>query len=181
MAVIQPRMFERNGFGFLIRNAQIEDAEQLIELIPRLETETDFLLREPGEFKITLEQERAYIKNKLESENDLFLVAEVNGKIVGTLGFGGNTLKRYRHQGQFGMAVLKKYWGKGIGSALLETLLEWADSKGLLRISLQVYATNERAKKLYKKFGFEEEGRLRKDCILSSGEVIDTIIMARVR
>lgn len=181
MAIVESKRFEGKGLSFIIRSARIEDAEQLLELIPKLDSETPFMLREPGEFNMTLEQEREFIKSKQDSERDLLLVAEVDGEIVGTLGFSGNTLRRYRHSGQFGMAVLKKYWGRGIGSALLGMLLEWTDSKGFLRVSLQVYATNSSAIRLYKKFGFEEEGRLRKDCIISSGEFVDTIVMARVK
>lgn len=98
---------------------------------------------------------------------------------MGTLGFTGNSLKRYRHQGQFGMAVLKEYWGRGIGSRLIDTLVEWANSVGITRITLQVDKTNLQAIALYKKFGFREEGTLIKDALVN-GIYRDSIIMARI-
>ena len=71
-----------------------------------------------------------------------------------------------RHTGVLGIGVLSSYRGQGIGKALLETTLNAAKNKGLTRIELYVRTDNERAIKLYEKFGFVVEGVLRKHMLI---------------
>jgi RimJ/RimL family protein N-acetyltransferase len=71
-----------------------------------------------------------------------------------------------RHSGVLGIGVLDSYRGRGIGTALLETTLNAARNKGLTRIELFVRTDNERAIKLYRKFGFVVEGVLRKHMLI---------------
>ncbi len=163
-----------------IESPKIEDAEELIRFIKTVDIETDFLIREPDEFKFGLEDEQKFIQSKLESERDLFLKATYHGQIVGTLGFDVLTNKRYRHRGQFGIAIQKACWGKGIGKALMETLLEWCKQIGIEKITLEVDANNERAIELYKKYGFEQEGYLKNDKKMSDGSYRDSLIMAKM-
>jgi len=73
---------------------------------------------------------------------------------------GGNR-PRTKHMGDLGMTVLKSHWGQGIGSALLEFLIDWSKNNPIIRkINLQVKVDNENAIKLYKKFDFKNEGRI---------------------
>lgn len=53
-------------------------------------------------------------------------MAEVNGRIVGGLGFNGGERVRIRHTGEFGVTVSKDSWGVGIGTKLIEALIDWA-------------------------------------------------------
>jgi ribosomal protein S18 acetylase RimI-like enzyme len=50
----------------------------------------------------------------------------------------------------------------------------------LEKIKLSVIATNERAIGLYKRFGFQEEGRRLRELKYSNGSYADTILMARI-
>ena len=69
------------------------------------------------------------------------------------------------------------FWGRGIGEETTRLLLEYAfEYLNLYKINLEVYEYNERAIKLYKKIGFKEEGRLRKNN-LRHEERHDVIIM----
>lgn len=62
----------------------------------------------------------------------------------------------------------------------MQTLCDWADERALLRIQLEVAATNARAIQLYRAFGFETEGRLRAQ--RKHGDtLVDCLVMARVR
>src|SRR5690606_13120417 len=91
--------------------------------------------------------------------NCIFLVAEVDNEIVGTLTFSASSSQRTRHIGEFGMSVKKAYWGLGVGSNLLSYLIEWAKETNIIRkINLKVREDNIRAIALYKKFGFKKEG-----------------------
>lgn len=68
-----------------------------------------------------------------------------------------------------------------MGSKLLAAALDVADNwMNLHRVELTVYADNEAAHNLYRKFGFEVEGCLR-DYALRDGVFVDTLSMARLR
>jgi RimJ/RimL family protein N-acetyltransferase len=99
-------------------------------------------------------------------------------RIVGSLNFIGGSRERTKHKGEFGMSVLKDFWGLGIGSALLQSLIEWAKGSGIRKIQLEVMADNERAINLYKKFGFKIEGRKEK-AVFKNGEYTDILVMGR--
>jgi putative acetyltransferase len=109
------------------------------------------------------------------------LVAEVDGRVVGHLGLTIEAPERRRHVGAIGMAVHDEFQGQGVGSALMEAAIELADRwLNLTRIELTVFADNEAAVGLYKKFGFEIEGTA-KSYAFRDGEMGDAYYMGRVR
>jgi RimJ/RimL family protein N-acetyltransferase len=70
--------------------------------------------------------------------------------------------------------------GPGIGEALLRALLEWsANEPELERVELSVFAHNQRALNLYRKLGFEEEGRALRAFKLADGSYYDDVQMVR--
>lgn len=88
---------------------------------------------------------------------------------------------RRRHVGQMGMAIRDDWQGRGVGKALVQAIVELSDKwLNLTRIELEVYHDNEPAIKLYKRFGFEIEGRLVKYAY-RDGEYVDSYSMARLR
>ena len=122
-------------------------------------------------------------RNKLELDNErrLQLVAVHGGEVIGQLGLEQLLLVRRSHVGSFGMGVAPAWQGKGVGSRLLTAALDVADNwMNLHRVELTVYADNDAAHHLYRKFGFEVEGRLR-DYALRDGVFVDTLSMARLR
>ena len=114
-------------------------------------------------------------------KSDLGLVAEIDGEIVGTAGIHpvGPALRR-RHVMVLGISISKAAQGKGVGTALMKALIDYADRwAGVLRIELTVFPDNERAIALYKKFGFEVEGTHRAYA-MRGGKYADTLSMARL-
>ena len=110
-----------------------------------------------------------------------FLVAEIEGRVVGQLGLQAQQHPRRRHCGELGMAVHDDFVGRGVGRALLAAALELADRwLALRRIELEVYTDNGAAIALYEKFGFVREGTLR-DFAFRDGGYVDAYAMARVR
>jgi len=180
MALVSTKSYDLEIGELIIGSVQVGEAEELIEFIREVDRETDFLIREPGEFDLSIEEEEEFIKDKEENDKELFLKAKLDGRIVGTLGFSTEMHNRYKHKGEFGMAVIKDYWGYNIGTNLLKNLLKWSDNKGYAKISLRVDLKNQRAISLYKKFGFKEEGVLKKNKYIGNGEYRDEIIMARI-
>jgi GNAT superfamily N-acetyltransferase len=85
-------------------------------------------------------------------------VAEVDGKVVGTVGAG---------PGEFdGAAALTALWvdpgfrGRGVGSALVDAVVDWAKVKGFNQVLLWVTEVNENAQRLYERHGFARTGRM---------------------
>ena len=123
-------------------------------------------------------------RKRLES-NDPFtsyhLAAVIDGKLVGNAGLHWANRPRIRHVGHFGIMVHDDYQGQGVGKALTAAVLEAADRwLDLARIELEVFSDNEPAIHLYKRFGFEIEGRKRKD-FFRDGQYVDSLIMGRLR
>ena len=115
------------------------------------------------------------------SEGDYHLVAVVADEVVGSLGLHTNSRPRIKHKAYFGMMVRDDWQGKGVGSALLQAMIELAEQwLNLTRIELTVYADNQAAIALYKKFGFAIEGLHRKYGF-RNGEFVDAYAMARIK
>ncbi len=107
-------------------------------------------------------------------------VAEVDGKVVGNIGFEHSQRPRTAHCGSFGIGVHDDYHNLGIGSKMIETVLELADNwLQIKRVQIEVNCDNEGAIACYKKFGFEIEGQA-KSSVFRCGNYIDTYYMARV-
>lgn len=115
-----------------------------------------------------------------QSDGHHMLVAIVAGALVGNLGLTRLTRARRSHVGEIGMAVRDDWQGKGVGSALLQAAIDLTDKwLALRRLELRVYADNERAIALYRKFGFEVEGRHRLYAV-RDGAYVDSLSMARI-
>ncbi|MEK4486285.1 GNAT family N-acetyltransferase [Psychrobacillus sp. FSL H8-0484] len=171
--------FSVNGVCYIVRSAINKDAKDLSEIRLQIDGETENLDREKGEGYLDTPGFEKLIKTDTENKKNLFLVAVMNDKIVGFSRCEGNLLKRYAHKVEFGVCVLKDYWGFGIGTTLLKESITWADSNSINKITLNVLETNDKAIELYKKFGFKTEGILENDKILSDGQYYNTVVMGR--
>ena len=112
---------------------------------------------------------------------DLVLVAELHGEVVGNAGLHpvGAHLRR-RHAMAMGIAVVPHAQGQGVGSALMQALCDYADHWAqVLRIELTVFADNEPAIALYRKFGFVHEGT-HQAYAMRNGRYADVLSMARL-
>jgi RimJ/RimL family protein N-acetyltransferase len=178
MRIDQKELYIHN-LHYIVRSAVEEDAKNLSEIRLQVDGETEYLDREKGEAYIDELGFKKIIKDDTESIHNLFLVAEVNGRIVGFSRCEGNKLKRYSHKVEFGVCVLKEYWGYGIGKNFLIESIHWADSNDIKKMTLNVLENNDKAIKLYKKCGFAVEGLLKNDKILSDGKYYNTILMGR--
>ncbi len=112
---------------------------------------------------------------------DHLLVAEIEGEVVGVIGLHTSSRPRVNHKAEVGMMVRDDWKGKGVGAALMQAVIELADKwLNLTRIELSVFTDNESAIALYRKFGFEIEGTLRKYAF-RDGEFVDAFAMGRIK
>jgi ribosomal protein S18 acetylase RimI-like enzyme len=101
------------------------------------------------------------IKKIISSKNSKILIAEINGKPVGC-GFGEikknhANWSKFKYKGYIGMMfVEKEYRSKGIGTKILNTLLDWFEKRKVSDIRLQVYSNNDIAVHTYRKSGFKD-------------------------
>ena len=99
---------------------------------------------------------------------------------MGTAGIERHGEKyKVKHRADFGISVLKEYWGLGIGRSLTKACIECAKTAGYKQLELSVVADNERAVSMYKKEGFVEYGRNPKGFnsrITGYQEVIDMLL-----
>ena len=150
----------QNGKELILRNATEDDAQVMIDIFNQAHDETDFLLSYSDESTLTLEDEAKFLKGKAESDNAVEIFAIVDGKVVGTAGIDSCGSKfKVKHRADFGISIIKEYWGMGIGTRLTQACIECAKTAGYEQIELQVVAENDRAIMTYSKLGFVEYGR----------------------
>jgi putative acetyltransferase len=160
--------------NIVIRHAEPEDA-QAIKAVYQCENTYSQTLQLPFPSNKSWEIKMADIP-----ENVYAFVAEIDGKVVGNLGFEICKNPRRRHVGHIGMGVMDDYQGKGVGTALMDALITLADNwLNIRRIELTVYTDNLAAIKLYEKFGFKTEGEA-EDFAFKNGKYVNVFNMARI-
>jgi RimJ/RimL family protein N-acetyltransferase len=181
MGIIEPRNYTlRTGERIVIRSAQREDAQALLEQRRAVMEEGTFMVAASEALHVTVEQEEAWIQAHISDEGKILLVAVVQGQLIGSLHFKNGGRRRLAPQGDFGMSVRKEWRERGVGSALVGSLIAWGSANPLIKqIRLSVLATNEAAIRLYTTMGFAQEGRLMNQIRLDDGTYTDLILMAR--
>lgn len=150
----------KNGKEALIRNGDGADGAAVFENFNRTHAETDYLLSYPDENSYDPEQEARFLEEKTNSPDEIELVAIVDGKVAGTAGIEAVGKKyKVKHRAEFGISVLREYWGLGLGKALAKACIQCAKEAGYVQLELNAVAENERALSLYRSLGFEEFGR----------------------
>jgi putative acetyltransferase len=160
--------------GVTIRAMRSEDAADIFEIY----NQPDFrsaTLALPYESFDTV---RKWLEPR--SPRDLHFSAELDGRIVGASAlrpFYG----RRAHAAEFWIGVHESFTGMGIGSRLMEAMIDTADNwLNVKRIEMTVFTDNAAALALYKKFGFEIEGT-HKAASFRNGDFVDAHCMARLR
>ncbi|MDX7989341.1 GNAT family N-acetyltransferase [Xenorhabdus sp. 12] len=157
----------------IIRAAEIEDAEHCQRIFGQKSVYPNTMQRPCP----SLETWRERLK-KNKTIGILDFVAEIEGNVVGTIGIFTFENPRRKHVVSFGIGIDENHFGKGVGSKLLEFVIDYAFNwLGTIRIELDVFVDNDRAIALYKKFGFEEEGISRLQA-LRNGQYCDVLVMA---
>lgn len=159
----------------VIRKASPGDAPRLCAAERETARTPGLLVSRPAELKV----EAFELKITALSRDGLYLVAERNGQVAGHALLDPLGLEALAHVLTLTIVVHPGHLGHGVGSALMTQLLDWVRMRpGLVKIELRVRETNHRARRLYERFGFVEEGRLQKRIRLPDGTLIADITMA---
>jgi len=161
----------------ILRRARVGDERAFLALLQALDSESEFMLYEPGERRTSVREMRARIVEGRKSGAEILIVAargsadgaatELDGFVGGLRGSG----RRSAHALNLVLGVRRAASGRGLGKRLLAALEAHAREVGIHRLGLGVLCTNERAIRLYERAGFVREGRRRDAVRLRSGYV----------
>lgn len=158
-----------------IRAARAGDAEAIAAAESAIARTPGLLVGWPGEIPVT-----AY-RDKIEklAVHGRYIVAEDDAGIVGHAFLDPMPMLATAHVFVLTIVVHPGHPGHGIGTAMLQDLLDWARHDARVgKVELNVRAGNVRAQKLYRRFGFVEEARFRNRVRRTDGQFEDDLGMA---
>ncbi len=162
----------------IIRKPQKSDWLSFGEMQKELDSETKFMMYEPGE-RPTGEDVFCGMLDWFERSGSYMLIAMDGGKMVGVIAAERGGFKRTHHVASVSTGVLMSYRRRGIGSRFFAEIEKWARENGVTRLELNVMCHNENAIALYKKSGFEIEGK-RTHAMKVDGNYVDEYYMAKI-
>ena len=150
----------KDGRVALLRNPDPDaDAAALIHHLQQIVSETEYLLRYPEECNWTEAQERNILSENNADDMRLMLVCEVDDEIAGMCGMSLYPQIKFRHRASLDIGLQRRFWNLGIGTAMLEALIEAARERGVVQLELEYIDGNARGRALYEKMGFTEVAR----------------------
>jgi RimJ/RimL family protein N-acetyltransferase len=156
----QKTILLKDGRTCILRNGTAADGKAVLDIFNLTHEQTDWLLTYSDENSFDAQQEADFLQAKTDSPDEIEILAEIDGKVIGTAGIGRiGTKDKVKHRAEMGISVDKDYWGLGIGRALTKACIECAKIAGYSQLELDVVAQNERAIALYESEGFAQYGR----------------------
>ena len=160
--------------GYVVRPARLGDVVPLLDLLEAVAAEGRWI---GTEAPVDREARHRQVSESVEgSDRAARLVAEADGALVGNLWID---LRPYG-VADLGMMVAREWRRRGVGSALMEAGIAWARTAPCHKVALQLWPYNQGALALYRKFGFVQEGLLRRHYPRSNGELWDAVVMGLV-
>lgn len=168
-----------DGRTCLLRPPFPSDAEGMLQTLRALSEQTNFLLRVPDECTETVSEEAEYLTQMLESRDKAMILAIVSGEIAGWARVLRHTRAKTRHRCDIGLAIKKEYWHLGIGGKLMDLMVDLARHMGCMIMELECIAGNQRAIRLYERYGFVVNGRRINGLRQPDGSFADEILMQK--
>jgi RimJ/RimL family protein N-acetyltransferase len=161
---------------FRVRPSRPDDAPQIILAINAVCAERIYLLTERY---VPTPQWEKVLHFPLASPNHLLLVPEMDRQVIGWCRVFPNLFApQAQHTADVGIGLLLPFREVGIGTALLECVIEWAGAQGLKKLTISTFSTNLRAINLFKKFDFNVTG-VRHQQYKVDGANVDEVLMER--
>ncbi len=126
----------------------------------------------------SLEMLHRYVTEIIANENSyMFMVVDVeSGKKIGTTKI--HNVSKKNGTCNIGLMIGdKNFWAKGYGGDIYRTAVDFAFTQlGIRKIWEMVHSDNTASLAMFRKIGFEEEGRL-KEQVLSGGKFVDNVLL----
>jgi len=155
-----------------VRPIVVEDFDELFELVSAVAAEGKWI---GAEAPLDKEDGLARWRTEMDNPASERWVALAEGRLIGEASIGIT-----RGLATLAMQVADGHRGRGVGAALLQELIAWSRDQGAHKVTLTVWPHNHPARRLYKRFGFIDEGRLQRHYRRKSGELWDAILMGLV-
>lgn len=168
----------KSGKTYILKSPEKSDAKQMIDYLKATASETEFGISYPEELDFSIKDEEDFI-NKFSSGKSSIMISVFDGNIL----VGNASLspvldkKKTSHRAEFGIAMLKKVWGQGLGYKVLSELINFAKIADYEQIELEVSSCNTPAVSLYKKLGFVIYGIRPRSLKLKNGGYYDDLLM----
>ena len=171
----------KDGRRAVLRSAREEDVQGVLDYLRISAGETHFLLRTPAECgKYTYEGEKALFERMNSSPTDAMIVCDVEGEIAGNCQIVFNNRIRTGHRAEVAIALMKKYWGLGIGNSMFALMEDVARRQGhVTQLELAFVEGNTRARALYEKRGFRISGVHPGAIRLEDGRLLNEYLMIK--
>ena len=115
----------------LLKNAERADAAAFLHYFTQAHAETDFLTTYADEGTHSVEDMEERLAAQKASRTEIEICAFVDGILVGSAGNHAlSTREKLRHRADFGISILREYWGQGIGAALTGACIDCAKEAG---------------------------------------------------
>lgn len=164
-----------------LREATPVDAKELLRVMTILDKETPYLLVNQQSLKLDPEEMAKQIDFIYEQDNQLILLAFNNEELIGVATVMADMDAPLKHIGEIGISILKEYWDFGLGTIMLEEIIEWTQEHQIIRrLEIKVQKRNERAIHLYNKLGFETEGIMKYGFLSENNEYLDVVMMSLI-
>lgn len=166
----------KKGNTVTFRYLKSDDLDGMLTYINELIREDTFI--EMSGQELTREEEEKFMQetlSKMKKDEVRMVIVEVNGVYAGSGGVEKQTYRK-QHVGVVGISLAKAVREEGIGTQLLQTLIEEAKSLGLKLLELNVFENNPRAIRTYKRAGFRTGGII-PNAILYKGNYVGEIKM----
>jgi len=164
----------------LVETATDRDAQEVVDLYRRVLAEGKWFITRVDEFTGDVASQTKTIRQWNGSTNSRFLVARIDGAVVGAMSITGGNKDRTKHVGFIEIYVDRGARGLGVGRSLMEAGGHWAETNPILRkLALHVFEDNRRAVDMYQRCGFRVEGRLEGEFQEEDGTLRNDLVMAR--
>lgn len=172
----------KTGEACTLRCAEESDAASVLAMARATAADAPWNITTPAEFTLSEDEERAWIAEHRERPSWVAVVALVDGATVGLVHFEGSLRERLAHRGSVGLQVAAAWRGRGVGDALMASLLAWAAAApGVEKVCLGVIEENAPAVALYRKHGFVEEARRPREVRYGDRYVADLLMYRFVK
>ena len=154
MLTVYPKKVRlQSGTSVTIRPMVKEDADKLYAFFSRVPREDRLFLRDDVSIRDVIDS----WTQELDYRKVLPLVAEVGGNIVGDATLHRRTFGWTSHVGKVRLVIDRDYRGKGLGTVLIEELIDIAKKAGLEQLVAELMSDQTGALSAFKRLGFEKE------------------------